>query len=82
VLALVATAVNFIIDLSLAPKGIPVGLAVSGSVGAVSVPYILAGILMFWKQHRNLHSFFRAAAIISVLLFFSYIGKVGQPVKG
>jgi hypothetical protein len=76
VLAFLAFAMNFMIDLASWPKHLNPQNAVSSAFGLAIGPFLMACLCLFFKEHRNWHSYFKTAAIIAVILVFSGIGKL------
>ena len=49
------------------------------SLGYASSPFILSLAVLFFREHRNAHSYFKAAGIMSLLVLFSSFGRVKPP---
>jgi MFS family permease len=76
VLAILAFAMNMMIELASWPKHLNPQNALSSAFGFAIGPFLMACLCLFFKEHRNWHSYFKTAAIIAVLLVFAGIGKI------
>lgn len=76
--ALLASLFNFGLELQSLPA-VPGKSYYYASLGYASTPFILSLAVLFFREHRSAHSYFKAAGIISVLVLFSSLGKVKPP---
>lgn len=77
-IALLASLFNFGLDLNSYPSGAGKSYYYS-SLGYASTPFILSLAVLFFREHRSAHSYFKAAGIFSLLVLFSSLGKVKPP---
>ena len=78
-LAVSASVVNFWIDMAGWKQGVAPQNAVSASLGYALSAYVFACACFGWKKYRNLQSYFKFAAIISIILVLSGIGRFASP---
>ncbi|MBK8583487.1 MAG: hypothetical protein IPL86_17260 [Flavobacteriales bacterium] len=78
-LAVSASVINFGVDMAGWKEGATPQNALSASLAYALSPYFFAGVCLGWKKYRNLHSFFKFAAIISIALVFAGIGNIATP---
>lgn len=79
-LGIMAFLFNFGLELEASAARSAVGGSYAASMGFALMPFFFASIVVFFKEHRSLHGFFRAAAVLSILLLFSSFGKIKPPV--